>query len=78
MRPSPFCHDRTERRVPCPKDHAEQKSGYSGKKKYHSIKKPVADQCVADDPVLNDTFAGSGHTTRLANNGIAYPLPKHV
>lgn len=70
----PFCHDGTERRIPRPKDADEQKSCYSGKKKYHTVKNILLINAALLILFLSDTYEGSVHDKRIADS-TRYPLP---
>ena len=73
-RPSPFCHDGTERRIQRPKDAAQQKSHYSGKKKCHTVKNVVLVDKQLSIAFLSPTHAGTVHDKRIAD-ATPYPLP---
>src|SRR5512142_2045129 len=70
----PFCQDGTERRIQRPKDSAQQKSHYSGKKKTHSVKRGglVDKQLISQ--FLSPTHPGTVHDKRIAD-ATPYPLP---
>jgi hypothetical protein len=70
----PFCPDGTERRIGRPKDAAEQKSCYSGKKKYHTVKNLLLINAALLILFLSDTYEGSAHDKRIADT-TRYPLP---
>src|SRR5712692_1434790 len=72
--PSPFCHDGTERRIQRPKDPAQQKSHYSGKKKCHTVKNVVLVDQQLSIAFLSPTHPGTVHDKRIAD-ATAYPLP---
>ena len=50
-----------------PKDDAEQKSCYSGKKKCHSLKNLLLINAVLTILFLSDTFEGSVHDKWIAD-----------
>src|SRR5690349_1021583 len=64
--PSPFCHDGTERRIQRPKDPAQQKSHYSGKKKGHTVKNVVLVDKQLTIQFLSQTHPGTVHDKRIA------------
>src|SRR5258708_6055938 len=72
--PSPFCHDGTERRIQRPKDAAQQKSHYSGKKKCHTVKNVVLVDQQLTIAFLSQTHPGTVHDKRIAD-ATPYPLP---
>src|ERR1700694_3518971 len=72
--PSPFCHDGTERRIHRPKDAAQQKSHYSGKKKCHTVKNVVLVDKQLSIAFLSPTHPGTVHEKRIADATV-YPLP---
>jgi hypothetical protein len=72
--PSPFCHDGTERRIQRPKDAAQQKSHYSGKKKCHTVKNVVLVDQQLSIVFLSPTHPGTMHDKRIAD-ATPYPLP---
>jgi hypothetical protein len=67
VQPPPFCHDGTERPIPRPKDAAEQKSYYSGKKKGHRVKNLLLVNAALLILFLSDTYEGSAHDKRIAD-----------
>ena len=73
-RPSPFCHDGTERRIQRPTDTAQQKSHYSGKKKCHTVKNVVLVDQHLSIAFLSPTHPGTVHDKRIAD-ATPYPLP---
>ena len=73
-RPSPFCHDGTERRIQRPRDTAQQKSHYSGKKKCHTVKNVVLVEKHLSIAFLSPTHPGTVHDKRIAD-ATPYPLP---
>src|SRR5947209_12372352 len=70
----PFCHDGTERRIQRPKDAAQQKSHYSGKKKCHTVKNVVLVNRQLTIEFLSPTYPGRVHDKRIADT-TAYPFP---
>ena len=72
--PPPFCHDGTERRIQRPKDAAQQKSHYSGKKKCHTVKNVVLVEKHLSIAFLSPTHPGTVHDKRIAD-ATPYPLP---
>jgi DDE superfamily endonuclease len=72
--PPPFCHDGTERRIQRPKDPAQQKSHYSGKKKCHTVKNVVLVDKQLIIAFLSQTHPGTVHDKRIAD-ATPYPLP---
>ena len=70
----PFCHDGTERRIQRPKDSAQQKSHYSGKKKCHTVKNVVLVDKQLIIEFLSPTHPGTVHDKRIAD-ATPYPLP---
>jgi DDE superfamily endonuclease len=70
----PFCHDGTERRIQRPKDAAQQKSTYSGKKKCHTVKNVVLVDQQLSIAFLSQTHPGTVHDKRIAD-ATPYPLP---
>lgn len=71
---SPFCHDRTARSIPRPKDTTEQKTCYSGKNKRHMLKNLLLVNSALRLLFLSETQPGSMHDKRLADS-TPYPLP---
>ena len=70
----PFCHDGTERRIQRPKDAAQQKSHYSGKKKCHTVKNVLLVDQQLTIQFLSQTHPGTVHDKRIAD-ATPYPLP---
>jgi hypothetical protein len=70
----PFCHDGTERRIQRPKDAAQQKSHYSGKKRAHTVKNVVLVDQQLIIAFLSPTHPGTVHDKRIAD-ATPYPLP---
>ena len=70
----PFCHDGTERRIQRPKDPAQQKSHYSGKKKCHTVKNVVLVDKQLSIAFLSQTHPSTVHDKRIAD-ATPYPLP---
>src|SRR5574341_1285957 len=66
---------RTRLKIPRPKDASEQKSFYSGKKKYHSIKNLLLINAALLILFLSDTYEGSVHDKRIADS-TRYRLPR--
>ncbi|MDQ2997618.1 MAG: transposase family protein [Chloroflexota bacterium] len=60
--------------MPRPKDAAEQKSCYSGKKKCHNVKNVLLINALVTILFLSDTYDGSVHDKRIADS-TPYPLP---
>src|SRR5256885_10502711 len=73
-RPSPFCHDGTQRRIQRPTDTAQQKSHSSGKKKGHTLKNVVLMEKQLSIAFLSPTHPGTVHDKRIAD-ATPYPLP---
>src|SRR5512133_2762555 len=72
--PSPFCQDGIERRIQRPKDPAQQKSHYSGKKKGHTVKNVVVVDKHLTIQFLSPTHPGKVHDKRIADT-TPYLLP---
>jgi len=73
-RPPPLAHDGTERRIVRPQDPAEQKDGYSGKQKAHTVQNVLLVHAPLTILLLSDTYGGHVHDKRIAE-ATPYPLP---
>lgn len=62
-----FIIDGTERRINRPKDKADQKTYYSGKKKAHTVKNNVISQRGGKVKFLSDTFEGKKHDKAICD-----------
>ena len=66
-------HDGTEREIPRPQDHEQQKENYSGKKKRHTVKNAVIISAACTVLFVSQTFSGRIHDKTIADN--AYHIP---
>ncbi len=70
----PFFHDGIERPLTRPKDSAEQRACYSGKKRRHALKNVLPGASTGSVLLLSDTHKGSCHDKPIADQ-TPYPLP---
>ncbi|HEY9815618.1 MAG TPA: transposase family protein [Candidatus Obscuribacterales bacterium] len=64
-----FIIDGTERRINRPKDKAERKTYYSGKRKVHTVKNLVMSERGGKVRYLSDTYEGKKHDKAMADEG---------
>lgn len=62
-----FMMDGTERRLNCPKDKADRKTYYSGKRKSHTVKNLVVHDRGGKVRYLSDTYEGKKHDKAIAD-----------
>ena len=70
-----FIIDGTERPINRPKDKADRKTYYSGKKKAHTLKNNVITQRGGKVLFLSDTYEGKKHDKKIADEE-AYQFPQ--
>ena len=70
-----FLQDGTERPIQRPKEEAQQKECYSGKKKGHTVKNNVLANHTCNVIYLTDTVGGKKHDKKLADES-HYQLPE--
>lgn len=69
-----FMIDGTERPINRPKDKADRKTYYSGKKKAHTVKNNVISKRGGGILFLSDTYEGKKHDKKIADEeGYAFP-----
>lgn len=69
-----FMIDGTERRINRPKDKADRKTYYSGKKKAHTVKNNIISERSGNVLFLSDTYEGKKHDKKIADEE-GYPFP---
>ncbi|MGB3491855.1 MAG: transposase family protein [Elainellaceae cyanobacterium] len=69
-----FMIDGTERRINRPKDKADRKTYYSGKKKAHTVKNNIISERSGNVLFLSDTYEGKKHDKKIADEeGYRFP-----
>lgn len=66
-------HDGTEREIPRPVDHEQQKDKYSGKKKRHTVKNAVVTTVAGLILFVGGTVSGHFHDKRIADEQYSFP-----